>query len=89
MTVTNTSDPCRRTSATTSAAGQPNVKLTTGTFTSASNASLASQPSSPPAGLPSATSYRSASPANSAAYAATASSATGDRSGANTLSPNG
>lgn len=67
VTVTNTSEPCRFTWAMTSAAGQPNVKLTTGTCASARSASLASQSSSPPAGSPSATPYRSASPASSAA----------------------
>lgn len=67
VTVTNTSEPCLFTSATTSAAGQPNVKLTTGTWASDSSASLASQSSSPPDGSPSATPYRSASAASSAA----------------------
>lgn len=54
VTVTNTSEPCRFTSATTSGAGQPKVKLTIGTCASDSSASLASQPSSPPVGSPSA-----------------------------------
>jgi len=53
VTVTNTSDPSRFTSAMTSGAGQPKVKLTTGTCASDSNASLASQSSSPPVGSPS------------------------------------
>lgn len=89
VTVTKTSDPCRRTSAMTSADGHPNVKLTTGTCASDSNASLASQSSSPPTGSPSGTPYRSASAASRAAYAATASASTVDRSGTKTLSPNG
>jgi hypothetical protein len=89
VTVTNTSDPCPFTSAMTSADGQPNVKLTTGTCACANTASLASQSSSPPTGSPSGTPYRSASAASTAAYPATAPASTVDLSGTNTLSPNG
>ncbi|TDV45404.1 hypothetical protein CLV71_11270 [Actinophytocola oryzae] len=89
VTVTSTSQPCAFTSAMTSDEGHPNVKLTTGTLASDSNASLASQASSPPTGSPSGTPYRSASPRSAAAYASTAEASTGVRSGTNTLSPNG
>jgi len=89
VTVTSTSEPCRLTPAITSGAGQPNVKLTTGTCSSASTASLASQSSSPPVGSPSATPYFSASSPSRAAYAATAAESAAVVSGTNTLSPNG
>lgn len=89
VTVTSTAEPCRLTSATTSAGGHPNVKLTTGTCVSCNTVSLASQSSSPPTGSPSGTPYRSASAWSRAAYAATAEASTVDRSGTNTLSPNG
>jgi hypothetical protein len=89
VTVTKTSEPHRLTSVITSADGQPNVKLTTGTPASDSNVSLASQSSSPPAGSPSGTPYRAASVANRAAYPATAFGSTRVRSGTKTLSPNG
>lgn len=89
VTVTKTSEPCRLTSAMTSREGHPNVKLTTGTCASCSSASFASQSSSPPTGSPSGTPYRSASARSRSAYAATAAGSTADRSGTNTLSPNG
>ncbi len=89
VTVTSTSDPSRLTSATTSGAGQPKVKLTTGTCSSASRASLSAQWSSPPVGSPSGTPYCSASPRSRSAYSSTAAPATVDVSGTNTLSPNG
>jgi hypothetical protein len=89
VTVTKTSEPCRLTSAMTSGAGQPNVKLTIGTRASDSSASFASQSSSPPTGSPSGTPYRSASAAKRAEYSATAFGSTWVRSGTNTLSPNG
>lgn len=89
VTVTSTSEPCRFTSATTSGGGQPNVKLTTGTCASDSNASLAAQSSSPPTGSSTGTPYRSASAVSRSAYAATADESTVDLSGTNTLRPNG
>jgi len=89
VTVTRTSEPCPLTSAITSRDGQPKVKLTTGTFASYSTSSLASQSSSPPTGSPSGTPYRSASARSRSAYSATAAASTPDRSGTNTLSPNG
>lgn len=89
VTVTNTAEPCRFTSAMTAAGGQPNVKLTTGTRDSDSRSSFASQSSSPPIGSPSGTPYRSASAAKRAEYSATALGSTWVRSGTNTLSPNG
>ena len=89
VTVTSTSEPCRLTSATTSLSGQPKVKLTTGTCSSASRASLSAHASSPPVGSPRSTPYRSASVRSRSAYARTASGSTSDVSGTNTLSPNG
>ena len=89
VTVTSTYEPCRLTSAMTSGGGHPNVKLMIGTCASYSTVSLASQSSSPPVGSPSGTPCRSASARSRSAYAATAAGSTADRSGTNTLSPNG
>lgn len=67
VTVTKTSLPWALSSATSSGAGQPKVKLTTGTLISASSASFSVQPSLPPVGSPSGTPYRSASTASRSA----------------------
>ena len=89
VTVTRTSEPWPLTSAMTSGGGQPNVKLTTGTCASYSRSSLAAQSSSPPVGSPSGAPSRSASGLIRSAYLVTAPASTADRSGTNTLSPNG
>ena len=89
VTVTSTSEPCRLTSVMTSESGQPKVKLTTGTCSSAIMFNLSAHASSPPAGSPRSTPYRSASARSRSAYSRTAAASTEDVSGTNTLSPNG